>query len=101
MARKLLFLSSLLLVLLIPSALLAAEPVDAAGCDASQGLMAQIFGDQPVDPAEPPSPFAVPQEKSWCGACLDYDCGANDCYPCTGHVYACAPRCTPICWCSC
>lgn len=106
MARKLLFLSSLLVVLLIPSALLAAEPVDpaepvvpvdAAGCAASEGLMTHIFGDQPMAPTELDSPpLAVRQE--WCGECIGYDCSAN-CYPCSGRVAACAPRCTPICWC--
>ena len=107
MDRKLLLLSSLLLVLAIPSALLAAEPVapapaqavqaEAPGCTTSQDLLVQILGDQPLDPLAPAPPFAEPQNRDWCGACLESDC--SDPCPCGGYVYACAPRCTPICWC--
>lgn len=106
MNRKLLLLASLLTVLILPSALLAAEPVDPAqaapadmaGCEAGQDLMAQILGAQPADPAAPALTLPQPQEKEWCGACLDYDC-SEACYPCGGTVAHCAPRCTPICWC--
>ncbi|HEX7185986.1 MAG TPA: hypothetical protein VF756_29445 [Thermoanaerobaculia bacterium] len=106
MNRKLLLLSSLLTILIIPSALLAAEPVDpaqtsqaadTAGCEAGQDLMVQILGAQPADPAAPAPSFTPPQEKTWCGACLDHDC--SECGSCGGYVYSCAPRCTPICWC--
>lgn len=108
MNRKLLLLASLLTVLILPSALLAAEPVDPAQalqaapadtgeCEAGQGLLAQILGAQPTDPAAPPLTLPPPQEKEWCGACLDHDC--SECGSCGGYVYACAPRCTPICWC--
>lgn len=109
MNRKLLLLTTLLTILIIPSALLAAEPVDPAQalqaapadtgeCEAGQGLLAQILGAQPADPAAPPLTLPRPQEKEWCGACLDYDC-SEACYPCGGTVAHCAPRCTPICWC--
>jgi hypothetical protein len=108
MDRKVLRLFSLLFVLLIPTALLAAEPADpaqppqavpadASGCDPGQDLEAQIFA-PPADPAAPASPFTTRLDKTWCGACLDFDCGEH-CGQCGGYVYSCAPRCTPICWC--
>ena len=107
MDRKLLLLASLLMVFMIPAALSAAEPAGpsqlhqaapaATGCAAGQDLVTQIFGKQPAAPAVPVSPFAARQEKTWCGACLDFDCSTV--CPCGGEVTACAPGCRPICFC--
>ena len=107
MNRKPLVFASLLIALLVPLALVAAAPGGPAplpqaaspGCDAGSGALAQIFAKEPaVTPEAPASPFSQRQEKEWCGACLDYDC-SDVCFPCGGVVAACAPRCTPICWC--